>query len=174
MQWTKVFDDYLARKIWTRTIYLCYVTTSIPQTKKPASSHAKVLSHTLDFVSFEEIIVAWASYTHALYHEDNADVYLSLEEAMRDTQYAASIKPFQQVKNGRGALASIKQQFTGTNKWQAELSQRNNFFHLAEWKGQMSAQSCLHLHKGGSRICAIPTTKQTHKSWIPAIYNQVL
>eukprot|EP00957_Ditylum_brightwellii_P073955 5619809-Ditylum_brightwellii.AAC.1 len=56
---------------------------------------------------------------------------------MRGTQYASFFKPFQQVKNGRGALASIKQQFSGADKWQSELSLSDKFLHSAEQKGQM-------------------------------------
>eukprot|EP00957_Ditylum_brightwellii_P020439 1540874-Ditylum_brightwellii.AAC.1 len=62
---------------------------------------------------------------HPLYHEDNAAVYYCLKEAVWTTQYALSLKPYQQVKNGTGALASITQKFAGANKWQAELSMRD-------------------------------------------------
>ena len=49
-----------------------------------------------------------ASHDDPLFNEDNSKVYYFLEEATRGTQYAASIKPYQRVKDGRGALTSIK------------------------------------------------------------------
>eukprot|EP00957_Ditylum_brightwellii_P017529 1320514-Ditylum_brightwellii.AAC.1 len=62
---------------------------------------------------------------HPLFCEDNAKVYYCLEEAVRGTQYASTLKSFQRIKNGRGALASIIKQFAGADKWQAELSMRD-------------------------------------------------
>eukprot|EP00957_Ditylum_brightwellii_P189553 14429400-Ditylum_brightwellii.AAC.1 len=73
---------------------------------------------------------------HPLYHEYNAHVYYCLEEAVRGTQYASTLESFQQIKNGRGALASIIQQFAGADKWQADLSMRDKFLHGKVWNGQ--------------------------------------
>eukprot|EP00957_Ditylum_brightwellii_P098724 7520253-Ditylum_brightwellii.AAC.1 len=40
------------------------------------------------------------------------------------------------MKNGRGALALIIQQFARANKWQAELSMRDNFLLEKLWNGK--------------------------------------
>ena len=53
-------------------------------------------------------LVARASHMHALFREDNSDVYYKLEEAMRGTLYVASIKPFQRAKQGR-EVSNIQQ-----------------------------------------------------------------
>eukprot|EP00957_Ditylum_brightwellii_P059900 4547740-Ditylum_brightwellii.AAC.1 len=66
---------------------------------------------------------------HPLYCEDNASVYYCLNEAVRGTQYVSTLKSFQPIKNGRGALALIIQQLAGADKWQAELSLRDKFMH---------------------------------------------
>eukprot|EP00957_Ditylum_brightwellii_P190046 14467989-Ditylum_brightwellii.AAC.1 len=73
---------------------------------------------------------------HPLYCEDNAQVYYCLEEAVRGTQYVSTLKLFQQIKNGRGSLALIIQQFARTNKWQTELSLRDKFMHEKVWNVQ--------------------------------------
>eukprot|EP00957_Ditylum_brightwellii_P208992 15359806-Ditylum_brightwellii.AAC.1 len=67
---------------------------------RPASDHRENFPHGEEFTSIEEELVPQASQMHPLYHKDNA-------------------------QNGRGALASIIQQFAGANKWQAELSLRD-------------------------------------------------
>eukprot|EP00957_Ditylum_brightwellii_P128339 9788602-Ditylum_brightwellii.AAC.2 len=46
------------------------------------------------------------------------------------------VMPLYQVKNERGALASITQQFAKADKWQAELSMRDQFLHEKVWNGQ--------------------------------------
>eukprot|EP00957_Ditylum_brightwellii_P165024 12564095-Ditylum_brightwellii.AAC.1 len=88
------------------------------------------------FGLIEEELVAQASYIHTLYHEDIAAVYFCLEKAVRSTQYASSLKPYQQVKNSRGALAFIKQEYAGADTWQTELLHRDKFLCQGEWKGQ--------------------------------------
>jgi hypothetical protein len=136
MQWVGVFDDFHNRKIGVRTFPLSYVTRETALASRPASVHRENLPHGEEFDSIEEELVAQASHMHPLYCEDNATVYYCLKEAVWGTQYASSLKPFQQIKNGRGALFSIIQHFTRANKWQAELSMRDKFLHEKVWNGQ--------------------------------------
>eukprot|EP00957_Ditylum_brightwellii_P196224 14951258-Ditylum_brightwellii.AAC.1 len=136
MHWTDVFDNFLLRKFSVRTIPLSYVTRVTALAMRPVSVHKTDLPQGEAYVLIEKELVAQASHTHTLYCEDNAAVYFCLKESVRGTQYASILKPCQQAKNGRGALASIKQQFAGTDKWQAELSQRDKFLHSTEWKGK--------------------------------------
>eukprot|EP00957_Ditylum_brightwellii_P141791 10803300-Ditylum_brightwellii.AAC.1 len=125
MQWVDIFDDFLNWKIGVRTTPLSYVTRATALASGPASVHRENLPHGEEFDSIEEELVAQALHTHPFYHEDTAVVYYCLEEAVQGTQYASSLKLFQQVKKERGALALITQQFAGANKWQAELSMRD-------------------------------------------------
>eukprot|EP00957_Ditylum_brightwellii_P013731 1035200-Ditylum_brightwellii.AAC.1 len=60
---------------------------------RPASVHRDHLPHGEEFNSIEEKLVAQASHTHPLYRKDNAAVYYCLDVAVRDTQYASSLKP---------------------------------------------------------------------------------
>ena len=66
-------------------------------------------------------LVARAAHTHALYTDDNSVVYYHLEEATRGTSCAASIKPFQRGKEGRGAWKALTSQYAGKDKWEAEI-----------------------------------------------------
>jgi hypothetical protein len=117
MRWVDVFYNFLSRKIGVRTIPLSYVTRETALASRPASDHRENLPHCEEFESIEEELVAQALHTHPLYVEDNEQLYYCLEEAVRGTQYASTLKSFQQMKNGRGALASIIQQFAGADKW---------------------------------------------------------
>ena len=58
--------------------------------------------HSTEHGSMEGESEVRAAHTNALYREDNSVVYYHLEEATRGTSYAASIKPFQTGKDGRG------------------------------------------------------------------------
>mmetsp|Transcript_5887 Transcript_5887/g.9037 ORF Transcript_5887/g.9037 Transcript_5887/m.9037 type:complete len:180 (-) Transcript_5887:27-566(-) len=48
-----------------------------------------------------------AAHDHPLFPEDNGRVYYDIEEATRSTKYAATIKPYQRRKDGRGAWLFI-------------------------------------------------------------------
>eukprot|EP00957_Ditylum_brightwellii_P038179 2886498-Ditylum_brightwellii.AAC.2 len=98
MQWVDIFDDFLNQKIGVRINLLSYLTRATSLASRPASLYRDDLPHEEEFNSIEEELVAQALHTHPLYHEDNADVYYCLEEAVRGTQYASSFKPYQQVK----------------------------------------------------------------------------
>jgi hypothetical protein len=86
--------------------------------------------------SVEAEMIARASHVHALFREDNAKVYYYLEEAMRGTSYAASIKPYQRRKDGRSAWFALVQQYAGVDKWQSELKRQDELLHTRKWKAQ--------------------------------------
>ena len=69
--------------------------------------------HSEEHGSVENELIAQASHEHELFREDNAKVYYHLEEATHGTSYVASIKPFQQSKNGRGAWVALTNQYAG-------------------------------------------------------------
>eukprot|EP00957_Ditylum_brightwellii_P173070 13176130-Ditylum_brightwellii.AAC.1 len=116
MHWTDIFNDFLHIKIG--------VGRATVLTMRPASVHKDDLHHGEAFDLIKDEFIAQASHTYSIYHKDNAAVYYCLQKAVRDTQYALTLKQYQQAKNGRGALASITQRFARADKWQAELSMR--------------------------------------------------
>ena len=63
-------------------------------------------------------------------------VYDHLEEATRGTSYAASIKPFQKVKDRRGAWKSLTSQYAGKDKFEDEIKRQEQLLHTRIWKGQ--------------------------------------
>eukprot|EP00957_Ditylum_brightwellii_P093932 7153417-Ditylum_brightwellii.AAC.1 len=62
----------------------------------PVSDHRDDISHGEDFNSIEEKLVACNSHNHPLYCKDNAAVYYCIEKTVWGTQYALSLKPYQQ------------------------------------------------------------------------------
>ncbi len=136
IKWTEAFDDYLHKKIGQRNIPLAYVTredAAVPAVAPPLATN---LPHSEEHGSVEGDLVARASHAHALYRDDNSAVYYALEEATRGTSYAASIKPFQRAKDGRAALAALRIQYAGNDKWEAEIKKQEQLLHTRVWKGQ--------------------------------------
>jgi hypothetical protein len=136
IKWTQAFADYLHRVIGVRTIPLAYIIRE--DVAVPAVAPALIAGqpHSVEHGSVEAELVARAQHNHALYRDDNANVYYKLDEATHTTAYAASIKPFQRTKNGRGAFQALTNQYAGQDKWEAELKKQDDLLHTREWKGQ--------------------------------------
>ena len=134
IKWTEAFQDYTNRVIGVRMIPLSYVIrtdVSVPAVAPPLEINKP---HSEEHGSVEAI--ACASHGHELYREDNASIYCHLEEATRGTTYAASIKPFQHTKDGRGAWTALTNQYAGKDKWESEIKKQDNLLHMQVWKGQ--------------------------------------
>ena len=136
MKWTEAFTDFLSKTIGVRTIPLAYVVREEVNVPTTAPALLRGKSYSEKHGSVEGELVARASHDHPLYKDDNAKVYYNLEEATRSTSYAASIKPYQRGKDGRGAWEALKLQYAGVDKWRAELKIQEDLIHTRVWKGQ--------------------------------------
>ena len=103
IKWSKAFPDFLSQVIRVRNIPLIYAIWPDAVPHPPdIPPNAANQPYTATYGSIEAELIARASHNHAPYCDDNEKVYHYLEEATRSTQYAASIKPFQRTKDGRG------------------------------------------------------------------------
>ena len=135
IKWTEAFRDYLHRMIGVRTIPLAYVIRT-DENVPAITAIAAGAPHSTEHGSIEEELIARADHTNPLYREDNSAVYYKLEEATRATSYAASIKPYQRTKDGRGAWLALSNQYAGKDKWEAEINRHEQLLHTRQWKGQ--------------------------------------
>lgn len=136
MRWSEAFKDFLQRVIGERTIPLAYVIRTNVAVAQPPPPRAPDHCYAEEYGSVKQELIARALHTHAMYREDNETLYYLLEEATRNTAYAASIKPFQRRKDGRGAWFAITAQYAGRDKWETELKRQDDLLHTRRWKGQ--------------------------------------
>ena len=136
IKWTEAFQDFLHRVIGARMIPLAYVIRIDPQVPAVAPTLAPNQPHSTEHESVESELMARASHTHAHFRDDDSVVYYHLEEATRGTSYAASIKPYQKVKDARGAWKALTSQYAGKDKWEAEIKRQEQLLHTRIWKGQ--------------------------------------
>lgn len=136
IKWTEAFTDYLHRAIGVRHIPLAYVVRENAEVAAAAPTLIANMPHSTEHGSIEIELISRAAHTHPLFRDDNSTVYYKLEEATRTTAYAASIKPFQRSKNGRGAWLALKSQYAGDDKWEAEIKKQSHLLHTRVWKGQ--------------------------------------
>jgi hypothetical protein len=135
MKWSDSFFDFLNRCIGVRMIPLVYVVRP-EETPPTITALAAGQPHSTEAGCIERELIDRASHNHPLFRDDSATVYYKLEEATRGTSFAASIKPFQRTKNGRGAYNAIISQFAGEDKWEGEIKAKEALLHGIKWKGQ--------------------------------------
>jgi hypothetical protein len=133
---TEAFTDFLDRVIGVRTNPLYYVIQEEVQVPAVAPPLATDQPHSTEHGSVEAELIARSSHQHPLFRGDNANVYHHLEEATRSTSYAASIKPFQRTKDGKGAWMALVSQFAGADTWEAEIKRQEQLLHTRVWKGK--------------------------------------
>jgi hypothetical protein len=136
MKWSEAFRDILHRCIGVRNVPIVYVIRE--EAAVPAVVPALMAGqpHSTEAGSVEMELTLRASHIHPLFREDNEAVYHRLEEATRGTSYAASLKPYQRTKDGRGAFQAIISQYAGEDKWESELKKDESLLHTRKWKGQ--------------------------------------
>ena len=149
LKWTEAFSDYLHQVIGSRMIPLAYVIREHANPPGAAPPRANSQPHSEEHGSVELDMIMRASHDHALYREDNAKVYFKLEEATRLTMYAASIKPYQRSKNGRGAWIALASQYAGQDKFEAEIRSAEDVLHNCTWNsnGTFTLERFIGLHR---------------------------
>jgi hypothetical protein len=135
MKWSESFRDILHRCIGVRMIPLAYVIREL-EVPPAITALAAGQPHSATAGSIEMELIHRGSHNHPLFRDDRATVYYKLEEATRGTSYAASIKPFQRTKDGRGAFDAIINQYAGEDKWESEIKTKEALLHGIQWKGQ--------------------------------------
>ena len=81
IKWMEAFQDFLNRKIGNRNIPLAYIIHDEPNPPAAAPPLAVGQPHSIQHGSVEAELIARASHTHALFHDDNSDIYDLLQEA---------------------------------------------------------------------------------------------
>ena len=112
----EAFRNHLHRCISVRYAPLSYVVREDDAVQATVPALALNQPYSTEHGSIEDELVARADHNDGLFRDNNATVYFKLEEAMRGSQYAPSIKPFQKRRNGSNAFISLGNQFAGTDK----------------------------------------------------------
>jgi len=135
MKWAEAFRDVLHRCVGVRDIPLAYVIRELEVPPVALPPLATGMPHSTEAGSVQYELISRASHAHPNYRSDNDKVYGKMEEATRSTSYAASIKPFQRLRNGRAAYMAIINQYAGADKWTLEITKFDSLLHNDKWKG---------------------------------------
>ncbi|CAJ1938200.1 unnamed protein product, partial [Cylindrotheca closterium] len=142
MKWLAAFRSVIHESYGVRGFPLGYVLredADVPAEPPLAPDRPYSIEHGSLVAEF----TARASHTHPRFHQDNAQVFAKLEEALRGTTYALSLTPFEQTRDGRGAFFAIVAQYLGKEKWSKEIEKNTDFITVQNmWntRSQMSIQ----------------------------------
>ena len=99
IKWLEVFKDHVTLVIGERNIPLSYLIRENDVAALIVPPLAADKSYSTEHGSVEEELVARATHHDTLYREDNKSLYHMLEEGVRNTPCAASLKPFMRGKD---------------------------------------------------------------------------
>jgi hypothetical protein len=134
-RWSESFRDFMHRVNGVRSAPLAYVIrqeVDVPAVAPPLMVRQP---YSTEHGSMEEELIARLSHGSPVYRDDNKAVYNYLEEATRGTAYHSTVQTYQRSKNGRSAWLALLQQHAGTDKWEKELKDQENFMKTRVWKG---------------------------------------
>ena len=135
IRWIEAFLDHLTRCLGIRYIPLVSVVRDKVEVDPICPPREPDQPYSTEHGSILDDLIHRSSHNHGLFRQDNASVYYKIEEAVRGTQYADSIKPFQARKDGRGAFLALVAQYAGKDKWEAEIKKAIALLTTVKWKG---------------------------------------
>ena len=118
LKWIESFRDCLYRTYGLRKTLLLYIVHESAEVLAKADNPLENSKADGSSGSVIDELIQCLSHDDPLFKSDNTMVYAMLEEAMRRTIYASTIKPFSRSKNGRVAWQSMVSSHADTDKWE--------------------------------------------------------
>ncbi len=135
IRWAPIFEDYLSRCFGSKGP-LRYVVREDDVVPSEIDDPLDANSYFGQSGSLIEELTSRLPHTGPIYRNDNATVYLKIEEAARGTKVESTIKSFARRKDGRGAYLALVANHAGTTKYRAISKKRMNFLQNIKWNGR--------------------------------------
>lgn len=135
IRWAPIFQDHLSR-CYGATGPLKYVIRDVATVPAEADDPLDVNSYYGTSGTLIEELIARLPHTGPIFRNDNATVYMKIEEAVRGTSVESTIKSFSRRKDGRGAYLTLVANHAGDAKYRAISKKRMNFLQNIIWNGR--------------------------------------
>lgn len=135
IRWSPIFTDCMASTYGARgpLSYVLRTASNVPaEVDDPlnASSYFGASGCLLDELE------ARLPHVGPIYKNDNATVYMKIEEAVRGTSVETTIKSFSRRKDGRGAFLALIANHAGETKYRSISKKRFNLLQNIKWNGR--------------------------------------
>ena len=135
IRWAPIFVDYLSRCFGSKgpLRYIVREMATVPtEIDDPLGSN----NYFGRSGSLIEELIARVPHVGPIFRNDNATVYMKIEEAVRGSSVESTIKSFARQKDGRGAYLALVSNHAGTTKYRAIMKKRMNFLQNIKWNGR--------------------------------------
>lgn len=135
IRWAPIFEDYLSRCFGSKGP-LRYVVREDEAVPAEVNDPLDANSYFGASGSLIEELISRLPHTGPTFRNDNATVYMKIEEAARGTKVESTIKSFARRKDGRGAYLALVANHAGTTKYRSIMKKRMNFLQNIKWNGR--------------------------------------
>ena len=122
----------------TRGSDLTYIMRKEADVPGAVPALAPGMPYTVEGGSIQADMESRLSLAHPLYQLDNEMFFTLIEEAVRDSDHANTIKPFERRRDGRGAWLAMMGNHAGDDKWDRLIETAENYINKRKWDGSGS------------------------------------
>ena len=138
IRWSPIFKDCLSSSFGPRGP-LIYVLREDPEVPDEVTDPLLPGFYYGESGSLIAELEARLSHSGSIFKNDNATVYMKIEEATRGTSVESTIKSFSRSKDGRGAFQALMSNHAGEVKHRSISKKRLNLLQNINWNGRAYA-----------------------------------
>ena len=138
-KWVESMKLHLGSIIGVRDaplLYLLRETADVSSVSRPKCATNQ--PHAKEFKTLVAELIAFTSHDHALYTNDNLDLFNRLERAPRGTRYASVLTRFRKDGDGRGTFFALVSQYAGPAVWEKKITACEHVLTKTTWTGTAS------------------------------------
>ena len=105
------------------------------------------------------------SHSHALFRNDNGELFDDLEVALRGTKYSSTVVRYKESRNGLACYQALTSQHAGTSVWESRIREAEDYLNNRKWTGTSSVTLEHHIDKHRTSFIIISEAREhvTHQ-----------
>ena len=135
LQLLELFTEHIRSKLGVYKIPLSYVTRA-DHIVPTIGTISPIFLYSEGLYSFHEKLIARASHKQPNFVDDNVMVLDVLVACLKIKKLMSDLKPFQKIRDGRGALAALELHNMGNSKWDSILLEAESKVLTFKWNGK--------------------------------------
>ena len=135
-KWAASMEIYLRGIIGVRKAPMAYLIRPDATVATPAPALLPDQPHSEEHGSVEEELIARTSHSHALFRNDDGELYGFLQIALRGTPYESSIAAGRKKRQGRISYLAVISQHAGKDVYEKLIREAETFLKTKTWDGR--------------------------------------
>ena len=135
-KWASNMEVFLRGIIGARTAPMAYLIRPEGAVATPAPALMPSQPHSAEHGSIEEELIARTSHNHALFRNDDGELYGLLQVALRGTPFESSIASGRKRREGRKSYNSVISQHAGRDVYEKLIREAELYLKTKTWDGR--------------------------------------